>query len=269
MVNGELIVVPEEVATVKRIFDMYLAGYGIQTIANTLTAEGYPTVFGGDWHPYKVGAILDNEKYCGDLILQKTYRNNHIEKKKLRNTGQLQQVFIEDDHEAIIKKDVFRTVAEKRQRRSTNKGVRRECTALTGMIRCPYCGKNYRRKSAARCIKWCCATFNTKGKKFCPESKMIPEDTVIEAVCAVLNMDEYDEREFLDCVDHIDACKGNTLRFYFTDGSTQDYLWADRSRAESWTPEMRESARNHAKRRHTDGRKENNSNSTDKTASLD
>lgn len=157
---------------------MYLAGYGIQTIANTLTAEGYPTVFGGDWHPYKVGAILDNEKYCGDLILQKTYRNNHIEKKKLRNTGQLQQVFIEDDHEAIIKKDVFRTVAEKRQRRSTNKGVRRECTALTGMIRCPYCGKNYRRKSAARCIKWCCATFNTKGKKFCPESKMIPEDTV-------------------------------------------------------------------------------------------
>ncbi|MEE1049190.1 MAG: recombinase family protein, partial [Clostridia bacterium] len=214
VVNGELIVVPEEVATVKRIFDMYLAGYGIQTIANTLTAEGYPTVFGGDWHPYKVGAILDNEKYCGDLILQKTYRNNHIEKKKLRNTGQLQQVFIEDDHEAIIKKDVFRTVAEKRQRRSTNKGVRRECTALTGMIRCPYCGKNYRRKSAARCIKWCCATFNTKGKKFCPESKMIPEDTVIEAVCAVLNMDEYDEREFLDCVDHIDACKGNTLRFY-------------------------------------------------------
>lgn len=157
---------------------MYLAGYGIQTIANTLTTEGYPTVFGGDWHPYKVGAILDNEKYCGDLILQKTYRNNHIEKKKLRNTGQLQQVFIEDDHEAIIKKDVFRTVAEKRQRRSTNKGVRRECTALTGMIRCPNCGKNYRRKSAARCIKWCCATFNTKGKKFCPESKMIPEDTV-------------------------------------------------------------------------------------------
>ncbi|MER2149755.1 MAG: recombinase family protein [Ruminococcus sp.] len=74
------------------MFDMYLAGYGIQTIANTLTAEGYPTVFGGDWHPYKVGAILDNEKYCGDLILQKTYRNNHIEKKKLRNTGQLQQV---------------------------------------------------------------------------------------------------------------------------------------------------------------------------------
>lgn len=134
VVNGELIVVPEEVATVKRIFDMYLAGYGIQTIANTLTAEGYPTVFGGDWHPYKVGAILDNEKYCGDLILQKTYRNNHIEKKKLRNTGQLQQVFIEDDHEAIIKKDVFRTVAEKRQRRSTNKGVRRECTALTGIL---------------------------------------------------------------------------------------------------------------------------------------
>ncbi|MEE0871877.1 MAG: recombinase family protein [Ruminococcus sp.] len=268
VVNGELIVVPEEVATVKRIFDMYLAGYGIQTIANTLTAEGYPTVFGGDWHPYKVGAILDNEKYCGDLILQKTYRNNHIEKKKLRNTGQLQQVFIEDDHEAIIKKDVFRTVAEKRQRRSTNKGVRRECTALTGMIRCPYCGKNYRRKSAARCIKWCCATFNTKGKKFCPESKMIPEDTVIEAVCAVLNMDEYDEREFLDCVDHIDACKGNTLRFYFTDGSTQDYLWADRSRAESWTPEMRESARIHSLRRLTDGRKENNSNSTDKAASF-
>lgn len=268
VVNGELIIVPEEVATVKRIFDMYLAGYGIQTIANTLDAENYPTVFGGEWHPHEVGAILDNEKYCGDLILQKTYRNNHIEKKKRRNTGQLKQVFVEDDHEAIIEKDVFQAVAEKRQRRSTNKGVRRECTALTGMIRCPYCGKNYRRKSASRCIKWCCATFNTKGKKFCPESKMIPEDTVIDAVCTVLGMDSFDEKEFLRRVERIDACKENTLRFYFTDGSTQDYLWADRSRSESWTPEMKESARNHAKRRLTDGRKENNSNSTDQAASL-
>ena len=109
---------------------MYLAGYGIQTIANTLTAEGYPTVFGGDWHPYKVGAILDNEKYCGDLILQKTYRNNHIEKKTLPNRGELPQYFVQDDHKGIIDRDTFLMVQIEMARRKKKYGRKKEKTMI-------------------------------------------------------------------------------------------------------------------------------------------
>lgn len=83
---------------------------------------------------------------------------------------------------------------------------------------------------------------------------MIPEDTVIQAICSMLDMDSFDEKKFVKLIDHIDACKENTLRFLFSDGSSRDYIWADRSRAESWTPEMRETARNNTIRRRSNGR---------------
>ena len=254
LIDGEFTIIPEEAETVRRIFNLYLQGYGIQTISNMLEAENRATVCGGVWLPNKVAEILDNEKYCGDLLLQKTIVQNHIDKKTILNTGQLPQYLIENNHDAIIDKDIFLKVSEERKRRTVNKGVKREYSALTGMIRCPYCEKNYRRKTTTRCIKWCCSTFNSKGKKFCPDSKMIPEDTVIQAICSMLDMDSFDEKKFVKLIDHIDACKENTLRFHFTDGNSRDYVWADRSRAESWTPEMRETARKSTIRRRSNGK---------------
>ena len=69
-----------------------------------------------------------------------------------------------------------------------------------------------------------------------------------------LSFDSFDEKKFVKLIDHIDACKENTLRFHFTDGNSRDYVWADRSRAESWTPEMRETARKNTIRRRSNGK---------------
>ena len=52
--------------------------------------------------------------------------------------------------------------------------------------------------------------------------------------------------------------EGNLLRFHLCDGSTQEYIWRDRSRAESWTPEMKKAAALATARRYQNGRKENN-----------
>ena len=249
LVNGEITIVPEEAEIVRRIFEMYLAGDGLTKISNTLNAEGLRTVYGKPWHVSAVARVLDNEKYGGDLTLQRFFSSDHISKRKMVNTGELPRYQIEDDHEAIIEKPLFLQVKAERERRAVNAGRRSPTSALTGRIRCPYCGKNYRRKSTTGGVKWCCSTFNTQGKEACPDSKMIPEETLLSAICSVMGTAVFNEAAFKKRVGHIDACRDNVLRFCFSDGAVEEFKWKDRSRAESWTPEMRQAAGEHAKRR--------------------
>ena len=248
LVDGEITVIPEEAEIVRRIFDMYLAGDGLTKISNTLNAEGLRTVYGKPWHTSAVARVLDNEKYCGDLTLQQFFSSDHISKKKMVNNGELPRYRIEDDHEAIIEKPLYLQVKAERKRRSANAGKKNQTSALTGKIRCPYCGKNYRRKTTTGGVKWCCTTFNTLGKAACPESKMVPEGTLLNAICQVMVTDEFDPAAFAKQVDHIDACKGNILKFFFKDGWIWEFEWNDRSRSESWTPEMRKAAAEYGRR---------------------
>ena len=89
--NGTLIIVPEEAEIVRMIFTDFLGGMGKNAIANKLLAMGIPTKGGGLWTAWSVRRILINEKYCGDLLLQKSYRENHITKRKITNRGELPQ----------------------------------------------------------------------------------------------------------------------------------------------------------------------------------
>ena len=110
----------------------------------------------------------------------------------------------------------------------------------TGLIQCAKCGKNYRRKTTATRIVWICATFNTRGKKYCA-SKQIPEEVLDALVAEVVDTPAN--------IQKIIADDGNALHFHLVDGSVVTRVWSDRSRAESWTPEKRESARIRAKER--------------------
>lgn len=71
LINGEITLIEDEAKIAKRIFDLYLAGYGLQKIANILNEEGLYSIFGNEWHPTTLRKVLTNEKYCGDLLLQK------------------------------------------------------------------------------------------------------------------------------------------------------------------------------------------------------
>lgn len=250
LVDGEITVVPEEAKIVKEIYDCYLSGNGVQAIANTLNERGIKTEKIPYWHPDTIRGILRNEKYKGDLLLQKTLNLDHLSKRQMPNTGELPQYHIEGDHEPIVSKEVFTEVQEEVKRRQKRHPSRKgENTAFTGKIRCSICGKNYRRKTTQYNIVWCCSTFNSKGKKYC-ESKSIPEETLKQAVSDVLGIDCFDEGEFLQRVDHIEAYPDNLLSFVFKGGRTADCYWKDRSRSESWTPQMKEKARQNALRRH-------------------
>lgn len=251
LVDGKITLIEEEAKTAKRIFDLYLAGYGLQKIANTLNEEGLYSIFGNEWHPTTVRKVLTNEKYCGDLLLQKVYRENHLTKKMRPNTGELPQYFVEDDHPAVVSRETFAAVQKELERRAEEKAPTVGTTSVfTGKIRCSCCGKNYHRKATPYNIVWCCSTYNSKGKKYCPDSKVIPEETLKRAVTDILKTDGFSDEAFQMQVCTIEVHPGNLLRFIFANGSTADYVWKDRSRSESWTDEMKAAAAKKAKERY-------------------
>jgi len=101
---GDLIINIEEAEIVKRIYEEYLSGNGSTKIAKLFNTEGITTVTGSKWNDTSVRAILKNEKYKGDVVLQKTFIVNHLSKKKKKNNGEMDSFYIEDNHSPIIKR---------------------------------------------------------------------------------------------------------------------------------------------------------------------
>ena len=242
--NGMYTINSREAEVVRSIYDMYLSGMGRLKIVRALNDKGIPSPDGGEWVPSVVTDILRNEKYAGDLMLQKYYVNNHIEKKTLSNRGELPQYFVQDDHEGIVDRDTFLMAQLEMTRRKKKYGRKKEkkiitTERLTGKIFCGQCGKGYNRKitkSGTPYAKpvWICRTFNLKGKALCA-SKQIPEDILLPIVQEV-----YDGGVE---VDRILVQPGNVLEFILANGNVITRTWKDHSRRESWTPEKREQAR--------------------------
>lgn len=249
LVNGEITLVPEEAEIVKEIFGCYLSGWGMQKISNTLNEWGVRTEKILHWHIDTIRNILRNEKYMGDLLLQKSLSESHLTKRQIKNEGQLPQYYITDDHEPIVSKDTFNAVQEEIQYRAEkHKCAPGAKSVFTGKIRCSVCGKNYRRKTTPYNTVWCCSTFNTKGKAYCA-SKAIPEETLKNCIAEALGGNTFTEDAFTSAVDFIFAEPENRLRLMMTDGTEKESVWKDRSRSESWTEEMRETARQKALQR--------------------
>lgn len=241
-VDGLVEVIPEEAELVRRIFRLYLEGYGKQAIANILFEEGAPSCLGGEWSATTVASILQNEKYIGDLLLQKTYITDHITKASKKNKGEMRQYFIQDDHEAIISREAFEEVKAEHARRLAKYGNSTgETSELSSRIRCGICGRHYRHKSAKARWLWCCSTYNRRCKKYCA-SKAIPEETLRNACVQVLGLAEYDAEAVKKLIERIDAMPDNLLIFHLNDGTTQEVRWVFPSRSESWTDEMRKQA---------------------------
>ncbi len=239
--SGRLIIVPEEAAVVRRIFDSYLGGMGINAIMKMLNEQDIPTRNGNTWCQSSVMRVLRNYAYTGNLLLQQTYRENHLTKRTRQNNGALPKYHITDSHEKIISLEQFNGVQEEIQRRAekhTHPGVSRKQYPFTGMLVCAGCGKHYRRKVTKTGAVWICSTFNTLGKQYCP-SKQIPEKTLISITEELLgSLDALPDK-----ITAIRAEKDNTLVFCFKDGTETVKRWQDRSRAESWTEEMKDLAR--------------------------
>jgi len=241
--DGEkFIVVPEEAEIVKSIFADYLSGMGSNAIMKKLNDSGISTRLGYRWREAGIMKILRNYTYTGNLLLQKTFRENHLTKKKRVNRGELPQYHAEESHEAIISLDTFNAVQAEIERRVAVFAPKKASTSypFSGLIECANCGKHYRRKTTATGIVWVCATYNTQGKTAC-SSKQIPEPILTATTLEVIKSDSLDGLK--DKVSAIRVDDNNTLVYVLTNGETVTKQWKDRSRSESWTPEMKQAAR--------------------------
>ena len=229
---GRYVIEPTEAEIVRRIYSMYLSGMGERSIA--------PTRYGNSWTKNSIASVLKNYTYTGNLLLQKTFRKNHLTKHDVKNRGQLPQYHTAEAHEAIISLEDYKAVQEEMIRRAerfappTKDYTKRY--PYSGLITCGCCGARYSRKVTHGGPVWICTTYNTQGKSSCP-SKAVPERV----------LDSLTEGISLDDLTALRAENGNRLVFCFKEGSVSVKRWEDRSRAESWTPEMKEAARQKSK----------------------
>ena len=91
---------------VKRIYREYLEGASLLQIGRGLETDGILTGAGKTkWRPETLKKILQNEKYIGDALLQKTYTVDFLNKKRVQNKGIVPQYYVENSHEPIIPRE--------------------------------------------------------------------------------------------------------------------------------------------------------------------
>lgn len=245
--KGVFHIIPEEAVIVKRIYDMFLKGNGTPAIAKELNKEGFVSKRGHPFNTSSIKLILTNYLYTGNLLLQRFYKNNHIDKKKMINKGELPKYHALDTHEAIIPLGTFLHVQQlmEAKRDFTNRVSPHNKSALTGKLVCANCGTHYRRKVSRDKAYWICGTYSMKGKEYCA-SKQIPEEILLSKIAEALRMNYFDEEVFSKKIEHIEVRNNNELGFYFLDNRVKTLTWQDKSRSLSWTAEMKEKARRKA-----------------------
>ena len=109
--DGEMVIVPEQAETVKLIYEMYLSGKTLRSIKESLEARGLRNAAGTtEWTTSNLRTILSDEKYCGDVLRQKTFIRDCISKQVVKNTGQRPKYLIQNHHDAIIPREQFDAV---------------------------------------------------------------------------------------------------------------------------------------------------------------
>ena len=145
--EGNIRIDEKEAKLIKRIFNEYIMGYSMTAIANSLSGEGILTKLGKKFKPADIFRILNNEKYCGDMILQKTVVIDFLDHKAVRNDGIVDKVHIANHHEPIISKEDFMYVqAIRKYRKATYEMAdKSDVNMLSSLIRCEHCLRTMRK----------------------------------------------------------------------------------------------------------------------------
>ena len=196
--DGHLIIEPVEAEVVKRIYREYLEGASLLQICRSLKADSILTAANKPhWRPETVKKILQNEKYIGDALLQKTYTVDFLSKKRVKNNGIVPQYYVENSHEPIIPRELFMQVQEEMVRRANLRGgkdgkkrVYSSKYALSSIVYCGQCGDIYRRvhwnNRGYKSIVWrCVSRLEEKGSEC--TAPTINEETLQTAVVKAIN----------------------------------------------------------------------------------
>ena len=193
----------DQAEAVRSIFDQYLQGASLRMIRLSLEEKKVLNPTGGaKWDISKIRSILGNEKYCGDVLMQKTFTQDCINKKVIKNTGQLPMYLIQNNHPAIISREIYRAVQAEKTRRSASaspskkmSSTGRSCYAskfaLSERLVCGECGTLYRRctwkRNGKTRIVWRCVSRLDYGSKYCHQSPTMDEEPLQRAIMTAIN----------------------------------------------------------------------------------
>lgn len=217
LIDKKLVINEEQAKTVRRVFDLFIEGNGIRTIAKILEQEGHKTAKGKDkWNPVSVRAMLNNEKYCGHLLLGKSYTQDYLTHKRVKNRGEKVKYLFKPDGDGdfcvppIISEEKFKAAQVELERRrkiadpdlENNRSRYSNRHALSGKIKCGKCGATFRRcvwnrgKPYER-IAWSCTTYMEKGKSSC-DNTSVPQDIIYQAMTLILQNLKQNKDEVLE-----------------------------------------------------------------------
>ena len=254
--DGKPEIVPEEATVIKFIYNKFLEGNSYMNISRLLQEKGYKTKKGNaEWSVCTIKGILQNEKYKGDVILQKTFVVDLFNKVSKRNEGELPMYLVKNHHIPIIEPEIFDRVQIEIARRNsiksvTDKGLTQNSKysskyALTGIVECGECGAKYRRttwsKRGVKKVVWRCISRLEYGPKYCQKSPSIEESRIHNGIVKAINtmLDNTDElktilygtiaevlaisnadKEIIDLKTRIDEKNADIMR-YIDEGVTQ------------------------------------------------
>ena len=200
--DGKPEIIPEEAETVKLIYTMFLDGHSMKNIALILHVKGIHTKTGStEWRTNTITRILQNEKYVGDALLQKTFTSDCITHKAVKNHGERPMYLVTNHHDPIIDRDTYNRVQQELARRNskrkisdktvTEQGKYSSKYALSELLICGHCGTPYRRTTWAargkKQIVWRCLSRLEHGKKYCPDSPTIKEEQLHRGILRAIN----------------------------------------------------------------------------------
>ncbi len=200
--DGKPEIISEEAETVRMIFRLFLDGLSLQNVASALQSQGRLNRQGEPvWSTVAVKRILENEKYSGDCLLQKTYTADCITHKQVKNNGERAMFLVTDCHEAIIDRDTFNLAQQELARRKSKRKISDRTTteqgkysskfALSELMICGECGTPYRRCTwnvhGRKRIVWRCISRLDHGSRYCQNSPTIHEEPLHRAIVGAVN----------------------------------------------------------------------------------
>ena len=195
-------IIPEQAEVVREIYARYLAGASLRMIQDWLIENQIPNGRGqNDWTHVAIKGILTNEKYCGDVLMQKTYTPDCITHKSVKNRGERPMYLVQNNHPPIVDRGTYDAVQAEMARRSALRSPSRKVPtgqscytskyALSDRVFCGECGTRYKRttwsRNGKKRIVWRCVSRLDYGTKYCHNSPTVDEARLQSAILAALN----------------------------------------------------------------------------------
>ncbi len=216
--DGNMIINEEQAKTVRRIYRECLEGYSSKVIANRLTADGEKTGKGKtSWLRNGVQRILRNEKYCGDILMQKRVTLDYLTHKRTPNRGHQPQYFIADHHPGIISHEEWNAVQIELEHRIEMRYAIKEGmlqrpsnkTIFSNILFCGTCGDPFIRRTVTSTKKnlkylyptWKCRVADGRRKGRTCHARSYREEAMEHAFMVMLLMMKHHKYKLVEAAE--------------------------------------------------------------------